>query len=147
MLVDKYPDFLTPQWENRHILYCLPKGLPDTKSEAEKSDSSPFKIKWGFCRIQQCTEGHPGASVQSFPIWQDFVSAHSTVPYSLWPHRLVWAFPNKNTVNRLPFPPGDLLDQGSNLNILPHLFCRQILLILSHQGSPFDRRSHFLFTW
>ena len=67
---------------------------------------------------------------------------------SLWlRHLCPWDFPGKNNGCHFPLQ-GIFPTQGSNLHLLHLLHCRRILLLLSHQGSPFHptyTHSYFFF--
>ena len=73
----------------------------------------------------------------------------SVVSNSLWPHGLYgpWNSPDQNTgVGSLSLLQGIFPTQGSNPGLL---HCRQILYLLSHQGSPGRKVCRFsaLYTW
>ena len=74
-------------------------------------------------------------------MWE-YAFSHSILSNSLWPYglqpaRILWYFSGKNTGLDCHFLlQGVFLTQGWNLHLLCLLDCRQILYLLSHQGTP-----------
>ena len=85
--------------------------------------------------VNQTSQVNESGAILCMCLLSASVMSDSFRPFGLEPVRLLcpWDFSDKKYWSWLPFPsPGDLSDPS-----IEPVHCRQILDLLSHQGSPF----------
>ena len=96
---------------------------------------SPFSLSFLVCALSKWKKSTPKCiPLRVFSVTS--VVSDCFRHHGLWPAKLLcpWDFPGKNTgVDCHAFLQGSFLIQGSNLCLL---YYRQIIYLLSHQGSP-----------